>query len=597
MKSSLSRKVFEGALYAALLAVGLAFLPVVNLQFDLVKVVIFRACVLIMGVGVVWRVLCEDEWSLPAWAKRWQFRLLVGGAVVAFLTGTVFSTMPALSFWGSYFRLDGGLSYLYYAAFFGLIVVGVDERQVFEKGLKVLGTSFAVVAFYGLLQWLGLDPFGFDLQATSLGRVFSTLGHPNYLASYIILVCFPVMGWLMAKGDKRLALGLIVTSVALMILTGSRAGILGMGAGVFLFSFLIVKNKVWKKVILVGALLALVVSIVAFLRTDSRSINYRLEMWKGTVEMIQKKPVFGYGLETFGPQFQRYVSPEMVKYEETNVLADKPHNLILEILVEGGIFALLVWIWGVWLVAKMARKDLESAGILSALGGIFVAHQFGFSTVAHMVISLFLMGYLCFLAGGKRVTKKIFRMDKLMKGLVMTFIVGAAFFALTFHSTFPLAADYFAEKGLNALDNANANETLSNLINAATLNPNQSFYNYVLAQAFEQVEDKAKMDFYLQKAGEFTNFADGYYYFIKKDFTKAVELYPNYPALRLSYGIDEAKKGDCEGAIRDLEKYMNLVKNRFKSTDSEVRRLFEKHNPEFNLGLKYLANCRIDIGK
>ncbi len=53
---------------------------------------------------------------------------------------------------------------------------------------KITVTSFFLVLLYGIFQKLGLDPLQKNYTAPiDLGRLYSTLGNPNYLAGYILL--------------------------------------------------------------------------------------------------------------------------------------------------------------------------------------------------------------------------------------------------------------------------------------------------------------------------------------------------------------------------------------------------------------------------
>ncbi|MEI6711586.1 MAG: hypothetical protein WCK88_05360 [bacterium] len=91
-------------------------------------------------------------------------------------------------FWfGNMEKFHGWYLYL------GLLMLGIilssSERAEQRKYLSISLISGGVVCLYALFQKMGLDPlassYSSRLDAT---RIFSTLGNPNYLAGYVLML-------------------------------------------------------------------------------------------------------------------------------------------------------------------------------------------------------------------------------------------------------------------------------------------------------------------------------------------------------------------------------------------------------------------------
>ncbi|WP_017756553.1 O-antigen ligase family protein [Calidifontibacillus oryziterrae] len=67
-------------------------------------------------------------------------------------------------------------------------------------------------------------------------------------------------------------------------------------------------------------------------------------IWEKTFETAMKRPIFGYGLDTFTYVFPQDEIDKISGLNKYNVVVDKPHNLYLGLLIGSGIIALLVFV-------------------------------------------------------------------------------------------------------------------------------------------------------------------------------------------------------------------------------------------------------------
>lgn len=115
-------------------------------------------------------------------------------------------------------------------------------------------------------------------------------------------------------------------------------------------------------------------------------------IWSRTLPLILEKPLFGYGIDTFAIVFPQndYVG-KYNAYGTTNMVVDKAHNLILQIGINSGIFAVVSFLGLYTLIFYRSGKALlinsfkyDSAitsGLSLALLSYLIAAMFNDSTV------------------------------------------------------------------------------------------------------------------------------------------------------------------------------------------------------------------------
>ncbi|QAV25723.1 O-antigen polymerase [Neobacillus thermocopriae] len=131
----------------------------------------------------------------------------------------------------------------------------------------------------------------------------------------------------------------------------------------------------------------------------------RLYIWKKTWELIQQRPLLGYGLDTL-PYFFPQDDPEKHANIETyTVIVDKPHNLYIGIAYGAGVIALFALIAFVANIAILAMKRIAKtmfgddeqaifASIALACSAYLVQALFNDSIIGTAVIFWILLGVL-----------------------------------------------------------------------------------------------------------------------------------------------------------------------------------------------------------
>jgi tetratricopeptide (TPR) repeat protein len=256
----------------------------------------------------------------------------------------------------------------------------------------------------GLLQIAGLDPtpWGPLVRDHFHGRICSTLGNPNFLAAWVVgILPFLVWGW------KAPGLMLAALAAAVLLLTGSKGGLLGLlaAAAVTLVALrragllppaATPRARALRWAVPAAGLALLLAAMPAGTRSRlfapgdlarNESVRFRLLTWTQTAKMARATPLLGRGIGRYQVVYPRYRLPEIIRmFGQHSYMTDHPENLTLEILAELGLAGLLLWLWLLGAAARRAWRRLAGpdpderwlgvAG-LGSLAGLFVTNSFG----------------------------------------------------------------------------------------------------------------------------------------------------------------------------------------------------------------------------
>ena len=115
------------------------------------------------------------------------------------------------------------------------------------------------------------------------------------------------------------------------------------------------------------------------------TVQIRLAVWKGTLNLIKDHPLLGTGPETFAYSFLPYRPVELNQTAEWEFLYNKAHNEYLNIAATTGLLGLGTYFWlvakFVWLNIKNRERSILRTGIFVGWVGVLVSNFFGFSVV------------------------------------------------------------------------------------------------------------------------------------------------------------------------------------------------------------------------
>ena len=266
-----------------------------------------------------------------------------------------FLLLAALSVVFSIYKHDSFYAFLQlmgYAGVYYLIVYNFDHTM--KK--RLLGLALCIgagLSLYGLMQYIGMldHSWWFPPEFPAASYV-----NHNHFTGYLELVIPVTLGILMQqkRGSFYARLGLIlalcIMSVA-FIFAQSRGGWVSLGASFLIMNIIFIKKGILKKK---SAFIFLFIAVLffgfLFMRSPvdtSRitqpskvlSLNGRLDIWQGAIQMVREKPFLGVGIGDFDKGFYRY---RPAGFDSRAVYA---HNEYLHMATEMGILAPLLIIF------------------------------------------------------------------------------------------------------------------------------------------------------------------------------------------------------------------------------------------------------------
>jgi O-antigen ligase len=220
--------------------------------------------------------------------------------------------------------------------------------------IRVIVGAAAIISIVGIFQYMRGIPI--DVTQTdqttggaslAMGRADSTLGNPNVLAAWLLLVIpFSAALAFIAKNWLRRAFAASVTLLlaVCMLLTQSRSG----WAGVFAAGVVFVLLVDWRLIPLFAAagLLSVpfwpsfILDRLLIAGTDTSS-TYRFTIYAGAFRMALANWATGIGIGL--EYFKRYINNYV--YFAYGTAPVHSHNLPLQIWLESGAVAVLSFIW------------------------------------------------------------------------------------------------------------------------------------------------------------------------------------------------------------------------------------------------------------
>lgn len=322
------------------------------------------------------------------------------------LLSVFWSVNPHLSFYGSLDRQAGWLNEFYIFLFFIILTLNLvifeNKSNKIRNILITLVISSAVVSFYAIFQFFGLDFIVWEEPALETGRAMSTLGQPNFLGSFLLLT-LPFSLCLMA-GTKNFYLKvayilLFLVQFLALFFSGSRGAWVGLLlASFFILLFFYYKKN--KKIFFSGILIIII--FFSFLslgnnvisqrfqqsfNTKQGSVSVRAYIWEASLKVLDNRD-WGYGLENQKEALWEFYQPDWAINNKVNVVFDRAHNLLLDIVLTVGLFGLFFYLWLYYFVFKLAIKNIRenknvviSLAAFWALAAYLISLFFNFSVV------------------------------------------------------------------------------------------------------------------------------------------------------------------------------------------------------------------------
>ncbi|MCM8806035.1 MAG: O-antigen ligase family protein [Candidatus Omnitrophica bacterium] len=221
---------------------------------------------------------------------------------------------------------------------------------------RIVVISSMFVAIYGILQHYGLDPINWQIKKSAL----STLGRRNFAGEYLVLVLpWALFCFLTSEKKLRLLFGSIFILLLFhLFLTFTRASWIGFVISMMTLIFLKLKFKIPKAVKLVSVLIFFIMVLNAYadvFQFEQGTVKSRIDIWKICISLIKSRPLAGWGTGNFEIAYYEFAenNPGNVLVP-VNQRVSKAHNEFIEIAVENGIIGLLLFLFFIFTIYKMA---------------------------------------------------------------------------------------------------------------------------------------------------------------------------------------------------------------------------------------------------
>lgn len=221
-----------------------------------------------------------------------------------------------------------------------------DDFRMVLAGFAVGTTVFAIM---NLGAWVAALATHVDIDLGNAPKALYT--SPNSVAMFLEPAVALAAGFALHSNDRRDRIAALVCLpflLASMVATLSRAGLLTLAVLVIVAVLTMRRRSI--KLALLGALVVGGVAILQIPQVAKRlahqfdpsypynTFEGRLQIWNDTLHMLRSRPIFGSGLRGYATVMRPYVTtpkhlPELY-----------PHNILLDMWVELGLFGLIVFV-------------------------------------------------------------------------------------------------------------------------------------------------------------------------------------------------------------------------------------------------------------
>jgi len=294
--------------------------------------------------------------------------------------------------------------YFFFLVFYYAIST-LDEGVALAKTLLILTfitTVITVIDVYNVPD-LGIIKQMENVSAANLGRVQGPLGEPNQYAAFLVLflpayIALAMSGYGMGWAKKVFYYGAALSTFAVLLLTGSRGGVVGLFigciVGFFVFKKYIDTRKLiatLAKVVLAGVLVIsailvkhsdLIMSRLAAVTKSTDAVSAsagRLWIWEQGFKIMMEHPksfLVGMGWDTFA-----------------GYVGIVSHNTFLNVFFDLGVMGFILYLLLiVWIFSKLKSSAINASGqVQMILGGAL----FGYSAMlcAVFFVNLFTPWY------------------------------------------------------------------------------------------------------------------------------------------------------------------------------------------------------------
>lgn len=410
-----TKEILLSSFFGRIFFIGIGFDESSEDKIDLTKTCVFLTVFItpIMPTTIVIAatIICIILFGYQCFTnKNVQLRIdSISVLVLAFMTTYVLSMINSFSRRASLSTL---FVYLIFMCFYFIITNIIRTKKDVFNLVKTFILSSMLVSLYGIYQYI----FGVSMESSWVDanmfesiktRVYSTLGNPNVLGEYLILIIPIAVFYLFVKTNLLNKLAYFASLGAMLlciVLTFSRGAWVGLILSVGIFVMFAVP-KIWAVLLMLAycVFITLPDSVInrfaSIGNTSDSSTSYRIGIWVGTILILKEFILSGIGI---GVGAFHTVYP-LFSYRA--MVAHHSHNLFLQIATEAGILGIVAFVTiiiflffkSVKVYSQSSRiKSLLVLSIVAAIIGFMAQSMFDYSFYNYRVMLVFwqIIGFL-----------------------------------------------------------------------------------------------------------------------------------------------------------------------------------------------------------
>lgn len=499
----------------------------------------------------------------------------------------IFGVDVYLSIFSNFERMAGFLLYFNVVAYFLMLTTIINT----PKRWLIFGIFLSIITFIVSVKGI-IQSYNNEEMVIHFGRVVSTIGNANQLASYLIsgffVVGILINEWILPtrKSQPKFSVLLLIIAVIFLLTyaicllkTSTRGFLIGLVLSIgFMLILILWKTKESKiKLISGGILMASIICIFSlfyfrnttFIQQNSalnritrivdndgtNTLQSRLENYKVALEGIKAKPLLGWGQETYHYTYAQFFNPKL--YADATWY-DRVHNIILEWLIIGGIIGLIAYlsVWGAVVYELWRKNNTFNTNTKIIISGFLLAYFVSNLSLFDNLLSLMaFMTTLAFVENrtSKNVSQTIFKANGKVFLLSSTFIVAITFIVIK----------------MTCLKAYQTNKSIVDAYNAGSIEEVIETYSQAYSKAIigrqeiaEQLGNMAN-DVASNPIPEVTK--KRYFEEAKSIMKTELNHHPNYARLQIIYGNLLEAEGNIEEAIKTYKKVQILASKRQSS--------------------------------
>jgi len=352
-----------------------------------------------------------------------------------------------------------------------------------NKALDSTAYAVILVCAVGIIQQISFltavaaNPFS--------GRIYSTLGNPNFLASFL-LISFPLFA---AWADKKNLSPLTLLPYTCILLTRTAGSVLSLLVilGLF-FARSGKKAKLSFPGILFPAHLIIIICAVLLTSPSSKkmSVKERFFKWQAGLEIVKDRPVLGVGWGGVKTNFALYQKRVKRNFSLKSTSESKIHNDYIQIMAESGIPGFIAYGTLLFFAIIILRKNNFYA--FAGLAAFMLDSVTNFPV--ELPASLMLLALILSFDGKKNKVKAHHEHPPSRRGsLPASYTVLSAALALIclfslFFSVKDFAADISRKKGYDNYKAGNLKKAEKSWLTSHRLSPTSGKITYALGMLY-----------------------------------------------------------------------------------------------------------------